>query len=166
MRRLTVSAALGLIVINGCGGESDPTAEGASGPAPLTAATIGEQTILSPSEYLAREPYATADRERGRRQAQICMACHSLEAGGATMVGPNLHGFFGRKAGAGDGFAYSAAIRDADFVWTPRALDAWLQQPSRFLPGNRMAFAGVGNADDRAALIAYLLEATGDGTAD
>ena len=33
-------------------------------------------------------------------------------------------------------------------------------QPGRFLPGNRMTFAGVPDKQDRANLIAYLLEAT------
>ena len=54
-----------------------------------------------------------------------------------------------------------AAVREVDFVWTPRALDAWLSQPGRFLPGNRMTFAGVPREKDRVDLIAYLLESTG-----
>ena len=66
----------------------------------------------------------------------------------------------GLAAGTREGFPYSAALREADFIWTPRALDAWLAQPGRFLPGNRMTFAGVMRQDDRDALIAYLLEAT------
>ena len=45
-------------------------------------------------------------------------------------------------------------------VWTPRALDAWLARPARFLPGNRMTFPGIADAGDRADLIAWLLEAT------
>jgi cytochrome c len=79
------------------------------------------------------------------------------------MIGPNLYGFFGEQVGTVEGFDYSNAVANADFVWTPRALDAWLVQPSRFLPGNRMTFAGVGDAGNRADLIAYLLRATDDG---
>ena len=77
------------------------------------------------------------------------------------MVGPNLYGFFGNAVGYSDSFDYSNAVREAEFVWTPRALDAWLQQPGRFLPGNRMSFGGVRDGGDRADLIAYLLVATG-----
>lgn len=77
------------------------------------------------------------------------------------MVGPNLHAFFGTVAGTRPGFDYSEALGQADFVWTPRALDAWLAQPNRFLPGNRMSFIGVSDADDRADLIAWLLETAG-----
>ena len=76
------------------------------------------------------------------------------------MVGPNLYGFFGKPAGSSDRYPYSAALQESDFVWTPRALDAWLSQPARFLPGNRMSFPGVSRASDRADVIAYLLEAT------
>jgi len=78
------------------------------------------------------------------------------------MIGPALHGFFGREVGSRSGFEYSAVMRNADFVWTPAALNAWLAQPGRFLPGNRMTFAGVLKQSDRDDLIAYLLGATTD----
>lgn len=164
MRKSAAGTFLSLILLAGCGGESpqgstDSGADEPSEPLP-TAATLGEQTVLSSAEFLAMAPYVEADRQRGRRQAQVCRACHSFEAGGANMIGPNLHGFFGQPVGNREGFDYSEAILDADFTWTPRALDAWLAQPSSFLPGNRMTFAGVNRQADRDALIAYLLEAT------
>ena len=145
----------------GCGGSSDGTGEASSAPA-LTAATLGEQDVLAPAEWLAAEPYATADREAGEDQARVCRACHSLESGGPNMIGPNLYAFFGREAGGVADFQYSQAFASADFVWTPRALDAWLSQPGRFLPGNRMSYPGLARQADREALIAYLLEATRD----
>ncbi len=80
------------------------------------------------------------------------------------MIGPALHGFFGTEAGSREDFEYSAVLAQADFVWTPRALDAWLVQPGRFLPGNRMTFAGVFRESDRNDLIAYLLQVTSEGT--
>jgi cytochrome c len=148
-----------LCLAAGCGGES---ASGGGARAPLlTAQTLGEQMTLPVAEYLASEPYAAADRSNGERQAKICRACHSLEEGGPNMIGPNLYGFFGKRIGSVPGFSYSAAVSEVDFVWTPRALDAWLSQPGRFLPGNRMTFAGVPQEKDRVDLIAYLLESTG-----
>ena len=128
----------------------------------LTAQTLGAQAVTSARNYLEDARYAMADKRNGARQAQICRACHSLEQGGANQVGPGLYGMFGKPAGRVDGFNYSEALESATFVWTPRALDAWLAQPARFLPGNRMAFAGVMNEDDRNDLIAYLLDVTGD----
>lgn len=132
----------------------------------LDAAAVEEQVVLPTSDYLQLPRYASADTARGERLAMQCRACHSLEAGGPNMLGPNLHGFFGRQVGTVPGFPYSQALVKADFVWTPETLDAWLAQPSGFLPGNRMAYAGLADADDRNAVIAALLQltsATGQG---
>lgn len=138
-----------------CGGGGGEPAEPG-----LTAAGLGEQTIKTPVEWLASEPYNAADLEAGRAQARVCLACHSLNDGGPNMIGPNLYGFFGRGVGGLDNYSYSEAIKTADFVWTPRALDAWLRQPASFLPGNRMTYAGVPDETDRRDLIAFLLAAT------
>jgi cytochrome c len=76
------------------------------------------------------------------------------------MLGPALYGMFGRRVAEQAGFDYSPVMRNAQFVWTPGALDAWLAQPGKFLPGNRMAFGGVFRQEDRDDLIAYLLVVT------
>jgi len=147
-------------IVAGCGKKTEDTGT-ESGTAPLpTAATLGDQIVLTAEEYLAAPPYAGADLSRGEQQARICRACHSFDIDGPNMIGPALYGFFGRDVGTRSGFEYSAVMRNADFVWTPEALNAWLAQPGRFLPGNRMTFAGVLKQGDRDDLIAYLLGAT------
>lgn len=128
----------------------------------LTAATLGEQVVLSNSDYLADSRYVGADLDNGAQQSQVCRACHSLEQGGPNMIGPNLFGFFGKRAGMRADFAYTQVLAEAGFTWTPRALEAWLAQPARFLPGNRMTFAGVLDEGNRADLVAYLLNVTDD----
>lgn len=126
----------------------------------LTAATLGEQVILPSADYLKFPEYRNADAKYGRNLAMQCRTCHSLDEGSSSPLGPSLYGLFGRRAGSLDDYTYSPALAQADFVWTPRALDAWLAAPWRFVPGNRMAYAGLSDAAARAALIAVLLRMT------
>jgi cytochrome c len=149
-----------VLTLTACGNDSSEAGDESPATVILSAATLGEQVVLPVSEYLMIEQYANANRRNGSSQAQICKACHSFDEGGGNMIGPALFGFFGRNVGEQAGFDYSPVMRNANFVWTPRALDAWLTQPGHFLPGNRMPFAGVFRQQDRDDLIVYLLEAT------
>ena len=80
-----------------------------------------------------------ADYIKGRAAFQSrCSACHTLADGAADLAGPALFGMFGCRAGAKDGFAFSAALTGADFGWTPDRLAAWLADPTGYLPGNVM----------------------------
>jgi cytochrome c len=84
-----------------------------------------------------------------------CGACHAITAGD-NGAGPSLAGVFGRKAGSVPGFAYSAPMKASGLVWTDKALDTYLENPKKDVPGTKMALAGIPSADDRAALIAYI----------
>ena len=145
-----------------CGGPESGGRNAAvdSDPNIITAATLGAQVVLPTADYLKLPEYANADPAYGARLAMQCRACHSFEKGGPSVSGPNLYGVFGREAGEVDGYPYSNALADADFIWTPEALDAWLMQPMRFLPGNRMAYPGLREQSDRNAVIAELLRVT------
>jgi cytochrome c len=147
-----------------CGGPSsgDESAGTSQVPGVVTAATLGAQVVLPTGDYLKLPEYESADREYGARLAMQCRACHSFEPGGPSISGPNLYGVFGRAVGGVDGYPYSQALAQADFIWTPEALDAWLAQPTRFLPGNRMAYPGLRKQEDRNAVIADLLRLTDD----
>ncbi|MBT8078236.1 MAG: cytochrome c family protein [Gammaproteobacteria bacterium] len=131
-----------------------------SAPQLLTAAELGEQTITAVADIRNAAPYATADLKRGERLAMQCRACHSFDAGGPQLLGPNLAGVFNRAAGSVAGFPYSGAMLDADIIWTARAMDAFLTQPFVFLPGTQMAYVGMPVATDRNALILFLLHET------
>jgi cytochrome c len=102
---------------------------------------------------------AEGDAKRGEVRFQECAACHKLEAG-ANEVGPSLHGIFSRKAGELPDFRYSPAMKRSGVGWTPETLDKYLTDPQAFIPANRMPYAGLSNASDRADLIAYLQKAT------
>ena len=149
-----------MLFVASCGNDSSSTVSDKKEAPTLSAATLGDQVILDAADWLEQPPYSNADQKSGARQALMCRACHSLEQGGPNMIGPGLYDVFGREAGGQGGFQYSPVLKNANFVWTPRALDAWLAQPATFLPGNRMAFAGVARQEDRDDLIAYLLDVT------
>jgi cytochrome c len=102
---------------------------------------------------------ADGDAARGEKKFGDCAACHKLEAG-ANNVGPSLHGLFTRKAGEIADFRYSPAIKRSGIVWTPQTLDTFIADPQGLVPGNRMPYAGIASAGDRADLIAYLQNAT------
>lgn len=104
---------------------------------------------------------AAANLKRGQLLYMACKACHDVEAGLPHKVGPNLHGVFGRQAGAVADFKYTDALLKSGIAWTPETMDAWLAQPGAMVPGNGMAFAGVANAADRASLVAWLLANSG-----
>ena len=137
--------------------QTEPTSAGEA-LSRATAFDVGE--IKSAAEYLREPPFAGADFKRGQLLSLACVACHSLGAGEKTIVGPNLHGVFGRPAGAIEGFDYSPSLRSSGLVWTPRALDAWLADPGTFVAGTKMTFTGYRSVEDRRDLIAYLLQAT------
>ena len=82
--------------------------------------------------------------------------CHTANKGGVNGVGPNLWGIVGRKSGTVEGFGYSKANQDSGVVWTAEVLDPYLENPKKFMPGTKMAFAGLKKKDDRLDLIAYL----------
>jgi cytochrome c len=101
-------------------------------------------------------PAAKPDAVAGKRVFMRCMACHSVVRGAPPKVGPNLSGVVGRRSGAVPGFRYSAAMTAQRLVWNDATLDRWLQRPATVVPGTSMVFAGLPNAADRQALIAYL----------
>jgi len=75
---------------------------------------------------------------------------------GKNMLGPSLAGIRGRKAGAEPGYNYSAAMKQSGLVWDDKTLDAYLADPQKLVPGNKMPFPGLKTDHDRADIIAYL----------
>ena len=108
---------------------------------------------------LAGSARADGDAARGGAKFVDCAACHRLEAG-ANNVGPSLHGLFSRKAGEISDFRYSPAMKRSGIGWTPATLEQFIADPQAMVPGNRMPYAGMASAADRADLVAYLEKAT------
>jgi cytochrome c len=98
---------------------------------------------------------AVADVKRGEKLFEECRACHALERG-VNGVGPDLHGVFGRRAGALDDFRYSPALKKSGITWTRQTLDAYVLDPQKAVPANRMPYGGMPEAKDRVDLLEYL----------
>jgi cytochrome c len=84
-----------------------------------------------------------------------CTICHSISQG-QNRVGPSLFGVVGRKAGTAPNYSYSEAMKTSGKTWDAATLDVYLTNPRGTVPGTKMAFGGLGDATDRANLIAYL----------
>jgi cytochrome c len=97
------------------------------------------------------------DATRGRLIFGPCRTCHYAEKFMGHNNGPNLHRIFGKVAGKQQGFSYySRRFREADFVWTPALMYAWLEDPRSMFPGSSMMSLGVSDPQQRADLIAFL----------
>lgn len=105
------------------------------------------------------------DAAAGQTVFNKCAVCHAMGDGAKNKVGPVLNGVVGRKAGTFEGFHYSPAMVKAGeggVVWTPTTLATYLHSPKEFVPGNKMAFAGLKEQADIDNVIAYLLTKSPD----
>ena len=105
---------------------------------------------------LASSPQAGEAAGPARPQAFVqCITCHQIEPG-RHGLGPSLAGVFGAKAGHAQGYAYSAAMKNSGLTWDEAALNAYLEAPMQAVPGTKMAFAGIKDAQQRQDVIQYL----------
>jgi cytochrome c len=106
------------------------------------------------SPALASPP--DGDAAKGKLVFLQCQACHAVQSDGPVLVGPDLAGVYGRKAGSVPGYEYSAPLQKSRIVWTSATLNTWLINPAGMVPGTKMAYVGMPRADLRADVIAYL----------
>lgn len=113
--------------------------------------------VLAQAAPAAAPPYASlkGNAAAGAKVFAQCKACHVTDKG-VNRVGPSLFGVVGRKAGTVPGYTYSAANKNSGVTWAPATLYTYLENPRKFMPGTKMAFAGIKNPQQRADVIAYL----------
>lgn len=106
-----------------------------------------------PIEVAAVE-LGSGDAAAGEKVFGKCKACHKVN--GSNGVGPHLDGVVDRPLASVDGFNYSDAFKTHGGAWDLATLDAYLTNPKEYIPGNKMAFAGLKKPEDRNDVIAYL----------
>ena len=100
----------------------------------------------------------TGDVNAGKKVFRTCKVCHTLKEGGKNSIGPNLHSVVGRDAGTVDGFKYSKAMKESGVVWNEKMLKAFLFNPKKFIPGNKMPFPGLKKLEQIENGITYIIE--------
>jgi cytochrome c len=101
------------------------------------------------------------DGSRGALLFRKCAACHTLTPDGDHRAGPTLYRLFGRVAGSQRDYPYSTVLQESDLVWTEETVARLFEVgPDVLVPGSKMPLQRMPNAEDRAALIAWLKEAT------
>jgi len=157
--------ALASLALLACGDASDPAAPNGASAAAQSVTTPASAELPAPGAAPAGQEVALAasgpDLANGQRQFRRCQSCHTLNEGGRHTVGPNLYGVVGHSAASADGFSYSRALRESGLNWDRETLDAWIENPRELVPGNRMSFVGLRDADDRRDVIAYLVATSG-----
>ncbi len=153
-KSLLSSLALGsLVAVSACGGQADQNAS--SEPAATEAAPAPAPAAPEPAVEEVAYADLTGDAAAGQKVFIKCQTCHVLEEG-QNKVGPHLEGVVGRTAGSVEGFNYSTANADSGIVWSKDILFEYLENPQEYIPGTRMAFPGIKDAQERADLIEYL----------
>jgi cytochrome c len=99
---------------------------------------------------------ASADAAKGEAVFKKCAACHNAEPGGANALGPALYGVMGNPVAGHPGFAFSGPLKEKGGTWDWETMSQWLANPKKFAPGTKMTFAGLGNPQDRADVMAFL----------
>jgi cytochrome c len=106
---------------------------------------------------------AAQDAAAGEKFFARCRPCHQIGENAKSMVGPELNGVVGRKAGTAEGYHYSDANKNSGLTWDEATLKEYLKNPRAKVPGTKMIFAGVTKEKDLEDLIAFLKQYGPDG---
>jgi cytochrome c len=115
----------------------------------LAAAIVLSTPIAAPAVH-------AQDAAAGEKVFLLCRACHQIGPNAHNLVGPELNGVIGRKAGSVPGYNYSEANKKSGITWTDKELTAYIKNPQGIVPGTKMAFAGIPNETRIKNLIAFL----------
>lgn len=111
-------------------------------------------TVAAASSALAQPATAPPD-------FAVCSACHESTPNARPSLGPNLFGVGGRKAGSVPDFDYSDAMKGYGQSWSADTLQAFVLDPAKAVPGNKMDYPGASDAATAKAIADYLMSLKG-----
>jgi cytochrome c len=106
---------------------------------------------------------AAQDVAKGEQAFGVCRACHQIGADAQNMLGPELNGLDGRKAGTVPSYPYSDANKNSGIVWNQATFKQYITNPQAMVPGTKMYFAGISDPQKIADLWAYVSQFDADG---
>ena len=121
-----------------------------------TKPSVEKVVVVEKPKLTFEEELALASVEAGLKLSKKCTACHSLKSGGPNGVGPTLWNIVNAPKASIDGYSYSNGLSSIGGSWTVQDLNMWLKSPKKYAPGNKMSFAGLRKAKDRANMVAFL----------
>jgi cytochrome c len=104
------------------------------------------------------------DVGKGQQAFGLCRACHQIGEDAQNMLGPELNGLDGRKAGSVPDYAYSDANKKSGIVWTADTFKQYIKNPQAMVPGTKMTFVGINDEQKISDLWAYISQFNEDGT--
>jgi cytochrome c len=107
---------------------------------------------------------AAQDVHNGEQAFASCRPCHAIGPGAVNMLGPELNGLDGRKAGSVPGYPYSDANKNSGIVWNAASFKQYIKNPQAMIPGTKMFFAGIDNPQEIDDLWAYVSQFNADGS--
>jgi cytochrome c len=103
------------------------------------------------------------DVAAGKTSFNKCMACHSIGEGAKNKIGPELNGLDGRKSGSVPDYSYSDANKNSGITWNEAQFKEYIKDPQGKIPGTKMAFIGIKNAQEVNDLWAFVAQYDKDG---
>jgi len=162
MTKIIISIALAVIVILGINKIADSIYEVKKPEKSAYQITVASQTEENGDSDSSNKPgdimalLASANASEGEKVFKKCASCHSVSKGGKNKIGPALWGVIGRQAGILSDYKYSKSLISYGKKWSFQEIDGFLAKPKEWVPGTKMAFAGLKNQKDRASLILYM----------
>lgn len=99
----------------------------------------------------------------GEHEFAVCRACHQVGDTAENMLGPQLNGLDGRKAGSAADYPYSEAMKNSGITWNEASFKQYIADPQAMVKGTKMPFAGLKDEKKVADLWAFLRQFDADG---